>query len=373
MAVKGSASSEILPYLSVPEYFGNVEPDVYRSNALHSHNFTFVRTLGLRTVVYLSPEVPIRQVTQFFEECGTKFINLGIQQWKPFVTWRPISEELVKEGLEIILDATSHPVMAMCSSGIHQTGTLVGCLRKLQRWNLTSIIEEYRRYAGSKARFAMEQFVELFDEDLVTLPRELPQWFTDQMRMMAEEEELAAALTLASQHHPALPSPMGPAGHRLHESEGKDEDGEDGENRLLYGSSSGLRGVSQVEKPGRDGHEPQPAAHDTATVGDRGGLLGTGTAGGAMPDAAASVTNSSSRPAPLTSARSTGGQVPPSAWTSSQGGPAVKPQLFPAPLPSGPVQFPHAYFARACPLTTEPRSYRYNLIGKYPPTTSGSD
>eukprot|EP00899_Mesostigma_viride_P008065 jgi/Mesvir1/1725/Mv21178-RA.3 len=331
MAVKGSASSEILPYLSVPEYFGNVEPDVYRSNALHSHNFTFVRTLGLRTVVYLSPEVPIRQVTQFFEECGTKFINLGIQQWKPFVTWRPISEELVKEGLEIILDATSHPVMAMCSSGIHQTGTLVGCLRKLQRWNLTSIIEE------------------------------------------AEEEELAAALTLASQHHPALPSPMGPAGHRLHESEGKDEDGEDGENRLLYGSSSGLRGVSQVEKPGRDGHEPQPAAHDTATVGDRGGLLGTGTAGGAMPDAAASVTNSSSRPAPLTSARSTGGQVPPSAWTSSQGGPAVKPQLFPAPLPSGPVQFPHAYFARACPLTTEPRSYRYNLIGKYPPTTSGSD
>lgn len=32
------------------------------------------------------------------------------------------------------------------------SGTVIGCLRKLQRWNLTSIFEEYRRYAGSKVR-----------------------------------------------------------------------------------------------------------------------------------------------------------------------------------------------------------------------------
>jgi len=38
----------------------------------------------------------------------------------------------------------------MCNLGRHRTGTVIGCLRKLQRWNLTSIFEEYRRYAGSK-------------------------------------------------------------------------------------------------------------------------------------------------------------------------------------------------------------------------------
>jgi hypothetical protein len=43
---------------------------------------------------------------------------------------------------------------------------------------------QYRRYAGSKARYANEQFMELFDEDLVTLPKDLPTWFIDQRRMM---------------------------------------------------------------------------------------------------------------------------------------------------------------------------------------------
>ncbi len=45
-------------------------------------------------------------------------------------------------------------------------------------------VGQYRRYAKSKARYANEQFMELFDEDLVTLPEHLPAWFIDQRRMM---------------------------------------------------------------------------------------------------------------------------------------------------------------------------------------------
>jgi len=33
---------------------------------------------------------------------------------------------------------------------ISLSGSVVACLRKLQQWNLTSIFEEYRRYAGTK-------------------------------------------------------------------------------------------------------------------------------------------------------------------------------------------------------------------------------
>lgn len=36
-------------------------------------------------------------------------------------------------------------------------GTIIGCLRKLQGWNLTSILEEYRRHAGPKIRLVNEQ------------------------------------------------------------------------------------------------------------------------------------------------------------------------------------------------------------------------
>ena len=37
--------------------------------------------------------------------------------WKPTQpsTWRPVSEELIKEGLELILNSDTHPVLIMCT------------------------------------------------------------------------------------------------------------------------------------------------------------------------------------------------------------------------------------------------------------------
>lgn len=47
------------------------------------------------------------------------------------------------------------------SGGIFETGTLLGCLRKIQGWNLSSILFEYRSFAGSLARSANERFIEV--------------------------------------------------------------------------------------------------------------------------------------------------------------------------------------------------------------------
>ncbi|GAA5888505.1 hypothetical protein JCM16303_002194 [Sporobolomyces ruberrimus] len=41
---------------------------------------------------------------------------------------------------------------------------------KLQHRNLTSILEEYRRFAGPKVRLLNEQFIEVFNLSLVTVP-----------------------------------------------------------------------------------------------------------------------------------------------------------------------------------------------------------
>ncbi|CAM6127240.1 unnamed protein product [Calypogeia fissa] len=178
----------MLAYMSVPDAYGVVEPGVYRAKAAAAPNLPFLLHLRLRTLLYLSPDPLLPSVSAFLDKCATRFIHLGLRVWKPYITWKPVSEELIKDALEIVLDVNTHPIMVMCSSGIHQTGTVVGCLRRLQKWNLTSLLEEYRRYAGSKARYANEQFMELFDEDLVTLPKDLPAWFIDQRRMMEEEE-----------------------------------------------------------------------------------------------------------------------------------------------------------------------------------------
>jgi hypothetical protein len=91
-------------------------------------------------------------------------VHVGCEEGHPNLA---MSEETVLKALDILLDNSNYPICVLCGQGSHRTGTVVGCLRKLQRWNLTSIFEEYRRYAGAKVRQLNEQFIELFDTDLV--------------------------------------------------------------------------------------------------------------------------------------------------------------------------------------------------------------
>ncbi|SAM06316.1 hypothetical protein [Absidia glauca] len=184
--------------LNPPEQFGMVESGIFRSEMLQPVHFSFIRQFGFQTVVMLSPELPNRVTTNLIEEGGIQLIHLGMATWKPTQpsTWRPVSEELIKEGLELVLNVKTHPVLIMCTSGIHETGTLVGCLRKLECWNFSSIITEYRSFAGSKARYVNEQFIELFDLDLVTLPKELPTWFLLQREMLVSNLNPPSALNL---------------------------------------------------------------------------------------------------------------------------------------------------------------------------------
>ncbi|KAJ3051939.1 tyrosine-protein phosphatase required for protection against superoxide stress (By similarity) [Rhizophlyctis rosea] len=154
-----------------------VEEDLYRSGAPNELNFPFLEKLGLRTVVYLAQEEPTPRFLNFIDDQEIKLHHLALHGTAPSSNaWDPMSEEVVLEALELILDPTNYPLVIMCNLGRHRTGTVVGCLRKLQRWNLTSIFEEYRRYAGPKVRLLNEQFIELFDTDLVRVPISHPTW-----------------------------------------------------------------------------------------------------------------------------------------------------------------------------------------------------
>ena len=46
-------------------------------------------------------------------------------------------------------------VMIMSEEGSNKTGIVVACVRKKQKWNLSSIFEEYRRYDGPKVRYRL--------------------------------------------------------------------------------------------------------------------------------------------------------------------------------------------------------------------------
>ncbi|XP_015878304.2 probable tyrosine-protein phosphatase DSP4 isoform X3 [Ziziphus jujuba] len=110
-----------------PLNFAMVDNNIFRSGFPGPANFSFLQSLGIRSIVYLCPEPYPEVNNKFLEANGIKLFQFAI------------------EGCQ------------------HRTGCLVGCLRRLQRWCLSSIFDEYQRFAAAKARVSDQRFIELFD------------------------------------------------------------------------------------------------------------------------------------------------------------------------------------------------------------------
>ncbi|XP_031743181.1 tyrosine-protein phosphatase DSP1 isoform X2 [Cucumis sativus] len=118
-----------------PLNFSMVDNGIFRSGFPDSPNFSFLQTLALRSIICLCPEPYPEHNMDFLKSNGIRLFQFGIESCK------------------------------------HRTGCLVGCLRKLQRWCLTSVFDEYQRFAAAKARISDQRFMELFDiSDLKHLP-----------------------------------------------------------------------------------------------------------------------------------------------------------------------------------------------------------
>jgi hypothetical protein len=154
-----------------------VEEDLYRSGQPSEINFPFLSTLNLKTVIWLAVEEPQENFLAWADENDITIHHLGIQEGRDI--WDPmLTEDCVVDALNVIVRVGEiGPLAIMCNLGRHRTGTVVGCLRRLQRWNLArylfplslsyalsvlfewaelisfvSVTDEYRRYAGHRWR-----------------------------------------------------------------------------------------------------------------------------------------------------------------------------------------------------------------------------
>lgn len=178
-----------------PANFSLVEQGLYRSALPTSRNFPFIHSLRLTTAVILTGEKPIRSVTNFFEGRGIRVAHTGLHGWSAAgMSWKPVEDDVVKETLELLLHRRNYPILVCDASGIHLVGMVIACLRRVQHWNLTSVITEHRSFTVSKTRYVNEQFIELFDIDLVTIPDEPPPWFADLQQMHRNERNEFAHL-----------------------------------------------------------------------------------------------------------------------------------------------------------------------------------
>ena len=61
---------------------------------------------------------------------------------------------MIVNALKCVLKASNLPVIIMSDEGSNRAGIVDACIRKKQKWNLSCIFEEYRRYDGPKVGVA---------------------------------------------------------------------------------------------------------------------------------------------------------------------------------------------------------------------------
>ncbi|KAG7698445.1 hypothetical protein KL911_003624 [Ogataea haglerorum] len=174
VVVKSPPSLRIVP----PINFCPVEKHLYRSGQPSAINHSFLEQLHLKSVIWLATEEPQDTFLRFMEENDINlFCNLGYDSIDSN-SWDGLSESSIKQALEIISDKRHYPLLVCCGMGRHRTGTVIGCLRKLQGWNLASVSEEYRRFTGVRGgRILVELLIEAFDVSTIATRKEVaPEW-----------------------------------------------------------------------------------------------------------------------------------------------------------------------------------------------------
>ena len=149
--------------LLAPENFSMVEDGVYRSAFPRSKNILFLRRLGLKSVVALIPEDYPTVLTTFYKQCGIKLISVGFDgnKW-PF---KDIDDMMFYKALRDICNPLNRPLLVHCNKGKHRTGSIIGCLRRLKGWSISSTVHEYIVFASPKARLEDQMYIEVFDID----------------------------------------------------------------------------------------------------------------------------------------------------------------------------------------------------------------
>jgi tyrosine-protein phosphatase SIW14 len=144
-----------------PANFAHVSEGIYRSACPSKLHHSFLSHLGIKSILHFLPEYPMEN-EKFTQDKGIVIFQFPTKSNREH---RKIPQEIIYEALRAMMDPKNQPILIHCRQGKHRTGTVVGCYRKLQNWPLEEIFDEYRFYAGDKARVYDQHFIENFQVD----------------------------------------------------------------------------------------------------------------------------------------------------------------------------------------------------------------
>lgn len=172
------SNRQAAPRVVPPINFAPVETHFFRCGQPAPINFAFLQELNLRTIIWLAVEDPCEAMISFADDYRIAMHHLGLLT-EGSNPWDHLTESSIVKALNIILDKSAHPLLVCCGMGRHRSGTVVGCVRRLQGWSLVSISEEYSRFAGPRGgRVLLEIHIEAFDMSTISFdPSRVPSWF----------------------------------------------------------------------------------------------------------------------------------------------------------------------------------------------------
>ena len=146
--------------LITPLRFSMVSEGIYRSSYPAPVTYSFLESLNLRTLVCLQPGDLREELRIYCEDKGIGIVEaeVGINQ-EPFVF---MNEQAVREAITKVLDPASHPVLFFCNNGRLRSSCITGCIRKLNRWCLTSILAEFDQFVDDEGGVMDYRFMESF-------------------------------------------------------------------------------------------------------------------------------------------------------------------------------------------------------------------
>jgi hypothetical protein len=163
----------VSPFVDPPDGWGIVTESIARCGTLSHGDLNFIARYGFRTILFVSEDGPPQQIDEFLNTQNITWTRIPISAGRGGLTWRSQLDELLKQALEFLLNSDNYPVLVSSTSHLH-LGTIIGCLRKMQRWNLCSILEEFRRYTKDQPISMYKSCVEMFDFDLINIPENSP-------------------------------------------------------------------------------------------------------------------------------------------------------------------------------------------------------
>ena len=140
--------------LTPPPHFLRVESSLYRCSVFGSAHFPFLSSLRLKSVLAVSPDPLPSSLLHLLHTAHIPIHHLHHPPHSPHhppphpsSSLQPsLTPPLLKTALEYILHAAHHPLLLLSTSRCSpELCVLVGCLRRVQGWCVSSVVEEYER------------------------------------------------------------------------------------------------------------------------------------------------------------------------------------------------------------------------------------